>query len=81
MGEIAVVVVLVVFGVSVAEIGRRAFLGRQMEHAMSRLQTSPPQQLAWGEVAPSLERGELDGSVGSKPGPGLVAGSHLTRAS
>jgi len=40
MGEIALVTTLAIFAVSLAEFGRRAVLGRRMEHAMSRLRTA-----------------------------------------
>jgi hypothetical protein len=55
MGEIALVTTLAIFAVSLAEVGRRAVLGRRMEHAMSRLRTAEFQQIAWPEPGLRVE--------------------------
>jgi hypothetical protein len=81
MREIAVIAVLVVLGVSLAEFGRRAALGRRMEHAMGRLRTTEPQQVGWPEAGLRVEPGRSERSADVLPGSELLPGSNLRRAS
>ncbi|MHB1547677.1 MAG: hypothetical protein ACYCX8_02910 [Acidimicrobiales bacterium] len=81
MVDIAVIAVLAVFGVTLAEVGRRAVLGRWMVRTMSRLRPAEAQQAAWPEAGPRAAPGGGGRPADVQPGSELVPGSGLRRAS